>query len=424
MRLEPIRPRILSLRVLPNVAGDLAQALGLKPTQASVGLVTCTIDDCLYVALDEGTKAADVEVVYAHSFYAGSSHASGPFSGEVIGVFAGPTPEEVIAALGATRRYLEDKACFYTADEAGRLAFFPHVIPAVGSYLARVAEVEPGAALAYLIAPPLEAVLGLDAALKAGRVTLRRYYAPPTETNFAGGLLTGGQTDCEAAAAAFQETVLELAENPLKLGPQQARAREAELARRAPAGDGARYHLLAGGAPLADKPAGLTHLFDDHSLVPKEHPVIALRGKLDLLQAEVLQAQLEAAEEGCPDLARDLGDVLQFLRGLMACEVAGKPCPELQIGGLTADELHHLSHHTREYLGVDYLLPDASLGRTALRLNQLRARSRELELLAHAALPAAAHVPEAERARMLQGLNRLSNALYVLVCKRAAQRRP
>ena len=33
--------------------------------------ITCTSDDALFVALDEGTKAAPVEVVYARSFYAG-----------------------------------------------------------------------------------------------------------------------------------------------------------------------------------------------------------------------------------------------------------------------------------------------------------------------------------------------------------------
>ena len=43
---------------------------------------------------------------------------------------------------------------------------------------------------------------GLDAALKAADVELRVFYGPPSETNFAGGLLTGEQAACRAACEA------------------------------------------------------------------------------------------------------------------------------------------------------------------------------------------------------------------------------
>ena len=42
----------------------------LPPDKRALGLLTCTSDDALYVALDEGTKAEPVEVVYARSFSA------------------------------------------------------------------------------------------------------------------------------------------------------------------------------------------------------------------------------------------------------------------------------------------------------------------------------------------------------------------
>ena len=80
--LDPIKPQILSTRIIPNVDRGLAHQLKLRDDQRSLGLITCTIDDALYVSIDEGTKMADVEVVYAKSFYAGSAHASGPLSGE------------------------------------------------------------------------------------------------------------------------------------------------------------------------------------------------------------------------------------------------------------------------------------------------------------------------------------------------------
>jgi len=84
--LDPIKPTILAARLIPNVDRGLAARLGLRDDQRSLALVTCDIDDSLYVSLDEATKKADVEVVYAHSFYAGSAHASGPLSGEIIGI--------------------------------------------------------------------------------------------------------------------------------------------------------------------------------------------------------------------------------------------------------------------------------------------------------------------------------------------------
>ena len=54
----------------------------------------------------------------------------------------------------------------------------------------------------------------LDDALKAADVTLKSFYGPPTETNFAGGLLTGDQAACKAACDAFADAVCRIADNP------------------------------------------------------------------------------------------------------------------------------------------------------------------------------------------------------------------
>ena len=89
-----------------------------------------------------------------------------------------------------------------------------HTVSSVGSFLAKEANVPLGTALAYLIAPPLESMYALDAALKAADVRLARLYAPPSETNFGGGLLSGTQSACDAACAAFREAVAEVARAP------------------------------------------------------------------------------------------------------------------------------------------------------------------------------------------------------------------
>ncbi|MBR5927497.1 MAG: microcompartment protein EutL, partial [Spirochaetia bacterium] len=89
-------------------------------------------------------------------------------------------------------------------------------ISRTGSYLSKGAGVPEGTAMAYLIAPPMEAIMGLDAAIKVAEVTMNAFYGPPTETNFAGGLLTGDQAACKAACQAFADAVCAVAEKPIR----------------------------------------------------------------------------------------------------------------------------------------------------------------------------------------------------------------
>ena len=213
--LDPVKPTILAARIISNVDRGFAEKLELKDHQRALALLTCDIDDSLYVALDEATKAADVSVAYARSLYAGSANASTALAGEFIGILSGPDPEEVRSGLAAARRFMEQDACFYTANDAGTVVYFAHCISRTGSFLSKEAGVPEGAALAYLIAPPVEAMMGLDAAVKAADVKLQKFYGPPTETNFAGGLLTGDQAACLAACQAFADTVRGVADAPV-----------------------------------------------------------------------------------------------------------------------------------------------------------------------------------------------------------------
>lgn len=212
--LDPIRPTILATRLIENVERGLAARFELRPDQRSLALVTCDIDDSLYASLDDATKKADVEVVYAHSFYAGSAHASGPLSGEIIGVLAAPDPAEARAGLEACVAYAQDEAWFESANADDSLAFFAHPISRTGSYLSREAGVARGTPLAYLIAPPLEATYALDQALKSADVEMKVWFAPPSETNFSGGFLVGDQSAVVAACSAFRDAVLEIARRP------------------------------------------------------------------------------------------------------------------------------------------------------------------------------------------------------------------
>lgn len=213
--LEPIVPSILSVRRIHAAHPELLRAYGADPERhSSLGLVTCDQDDPTYVALDEATKHAQVDVVFASSFYAGSAHASGRLSGEILGVIAARDPDEIEEGLRALVRCLRHDACFYRADDKGTVTVFPHVIASLGRYLSAEAGLQPGASMAYLVAPPLEATLALDAALKAAEVRAVKVFPPPSETNFASAWLTGDQTACEAAAAAYAEAVVQVAGRP------------------------------------------------------------------------------------------------------------------------------------------------------------------------------------------------------------------
>jgi len=215
VRIVPVAPNILACRVLPAADASLLRAFGVDVDRfGSLGMLTCDQDDSLYAALDHATKFAEVEVMFAKSFYAGAAHASGPLSGEILGILGGAEPESVQEGLNAAVRALQQDICFYQ-PEGGGPAFFPHVIGETGRYLSVEAGIPAGDPMGYFIAPPIESTVGLDAALKAANVSLLRHFAPPTQTNFGGGYLSGDLPALQAAARAFTDAVLDVASRPM-----------------------------------------------------------------------------------------------------------------------------------------------------------------------------------------------------------------
>ena len=199
---------VLAVRYLSSVPEAMRKALGTE--DACLGLITTDSDDPTYIALDQATKDAQVTVCYGRSFYAGAGNATTPYAGEVLGILAGPTPGAVRSGMESALSELE-RVGFEDVNGVPCLA---HTVSRCGSFLSKEAGVPEGSPLAYLIAPPLESMYALDAALKAANVKLCKLYTPPTETNFGGGLLTGTQSACAAACAAFRDAVAEVARTP------------------------------------------------------------------------------------------------------------------------------------------------------------------------------------------------------------------
>ena len=131
--LDPIYATPLAVQLIPQVERGFADQLKLTPEQRSIGLISVDNDDATYTAIDEATKMADVEVVYARSFYAGARHTSGKWSGEIMAILAGPDPAEVRAGLGAAVDYL----CGLGMD-----AIRQHEVELAGEAIAKLEAIE------------------------------------------------------------------------------------------------------------------------------------------------------------------------------------------------------------------------------------------------------------------------------------------
>ncbi len=212
---DRLKTTVLSVQIIPNADTGLLKNLNADEDVRSLGIITTDCDDVSYAALDEATKKANCKVVYARSMYAGSSNASTAFAGEFIGILGSLDPAEVKSGVQAAVDYIENDAAFYSANDDDSVVYFAHCISRTGSYLSGQAGVPEGTAMAYLIAAPQEAICGMDEALKKADVEMKVFYGPPSETNFAGGLLTGEQAACKAACEAFEQRIMKIANNPI-----------------------------------------------------------------------------------------------------------------------------------------------------------------------------------------------------------------
>lgn len=163
------------------------------------------------------------------------------------------------------------------------------------------------------------------------------------------------------------------------------------------------------GRRYSEKPEEMTHLHGN-VLVPKSSPIIDFRGKLDLLQSEIIVAQVTSKRCGFEVLSPMLGEVLDFVRGILASEVLEMPLQEKELLSMNAAELRKQSHDIRNrFKNGMHPLPDCTMGEMAAVLNRLRAVVRQTELSAVSALP--------ERKDIIKALNRLSSCVHILFCR-------
>ena len=167
-----------------------------------------------------------------------------------------------------------------------------------------------------------------------------------------------------------------------------------------------RYRLLSGGY-TEEKPEHMTHL-NAEVLVPKTHPRIRFRGKMDTLEAELIACQL--AQER---LITPVGEILALARQIIRCDVLDEKLQWDKLCGLTEQEQRKRSHFPQDYYGQPHFSPSAADGAVIARLNRTRCVAREAELAAAEAFSDREGNPT--RPDILQALNRMSSMLYILM---------
>ena len=170
------------------------------------------------------------------------------------------------------------------------------------------------------------------------------------------------------------------------------------------ASDGGLYH---------DKPEHMTQL-SGNRLVVKDHPRIQFRGRLDSCQAEICLLQAKAHEAGLSKLVEDLAEIMAWTSEIMRADVLDAVMPDKPILGLSDAELRDHSHNPKKHYGCGHLLPDWEMGLMALELNRLRALIREMEVSAVSAFKGDF---ELEKPGIVQALNRMSSAIYIMMLK-------
>lgn len=166
------------------------------------------------------------------------------------------------------------------------------------------------------------------------------------------------------------------------------------------------------GGSFDQKPEHMTHLAGN-VLVPKDHPRIAFRGRIDALEADILLCQ--GASEGHPGLVEALQELLDFVRSLIRADVLEEPVREVRLCGLDAAALRERSHYPAKFYGQPHFMPAHTDGPALLWLNRVRTAVRETELAAYRAFSDREGL--VTRPDLLKALNRLSSLCWILMIR-------
>lgn len=174
-----------------------------------------------------------------------------------------------------------------------------------------------------------------------------------------------------------------------------------------------RFENIQGGY-FEKKPEYMTQI-KGNKLVCKDHPIVVLRGKLDSMQAKILEIQVFCHKNGKEALVKDLEDCLGYVRSIMRAEVLAEDLEAFTLLGMSEEEIREVSHNPKKYFNRDHIFPSYKMGEYVIKLNTLRSAIREVEICA---IKAFKNIDgEISRQDIIRSLNRLSSLFYVMMCK-------
>ena len=152
-----------------------------------------------------------------------------------------------------------------------------------------------------------------------------------------------------------------------------------------------------------------------NQLVVKNHKRIVLRGKIDLLLANVISQLQQYKKSGQDEVAKDLREILDWVRAIQRAEILEEPIPSLTFMGFDEATQKAMSHDPKRYFGTPHLFGiDENTHEVAVAMNVLRAEARSIEL---AAVDAFYKPKEVQRPDLLLAFNRLSSCIYLMMLK-------
>nr|WP_320025493.1 ethanolamine utilization microcompartment protein EutL [uncultured Acetobacterium sp.] len=202
---DSLKAKVISAKLLTAVEEIMIKKFELPENHSDIGIFTTETDEAGYVAIDEATKEANITAAYARSSYGGVGCENG---GQMLGVISGTSIDDVKAGLNYIVDFISRKSGLYSANEDGSITYFAQTIASIGSYFSNRLNLPKGTAIAYVAAPPLEGIIGVDEVLRTTEVTVVEFWDTPTTTNRSGAIFTGTSSDCDAACRTFAQAVI------------------------------------------------------------------------------------------------------------------------------------------------------------------------------------------------------------------------
>lgn len=169
------------------------------------------------------------------------------------------------------------------------------------------------------------------------------------------------------------------------------------------------------GELYVEKPEYMTQIYGN-ILVKKDDKRIIFRGVIDSFQSRWLVLMKELEEIKNTKLQKDLESVEKFIKNILVSEVIGEALVDIRVLEKSLDEIRDISHNPKKYFNREHLFGICSKDSyTVIKLNEMRALSRELEIKG-----VEAFVKEngtIERRDILLALNRLSSAIYIMMLR-------